>query len=41
MQKLKYTIILALVCLGIGIAFGYYLGYDAGFEKAAKVLIKP
>lgn len=35
---MKKKILMVLVPLLLGLAVGYYFGYDNGFEKAAKLL---
>ena len=38
--KVKKTLILVLIVFVAGLALGYYIGYDIGFEKAARILVK-
>lgn len=39
-SRIKNLAILLFLALAVGFAAGYYFGYDIGFEKAARILVK-
>ena len=39
-MKLKNSLVIILIVLLVSFTAGYYFGYNAGFTKAAQLLIK-